>query len=271
MPNSACGRRSMFLTIPLLLTSLFAQADTTSITAEQSVPESHTETVTTELSAFDKARAALWHLEEAEWHRYETLLQGIRGSVSPATLSPIEVLGIHARNSEDRRRYAERWALMMREDAERILAFQQAYDEAQQRLFPDSQLIDTIKLMQQRSSFDTNAGAELRATDRVLFFTETRCIACDAVFDRLLSKLPAIAGMDVYLLDVSEGDEARIRQWASDRQIDPAWVQSRRVTLNFDAGALQHISATEDYPVTHRPVVLRLRDEKLSPLPASRF
>jgi len=38
---------------------------------------------------------------------------------------------------------AEQWAMMMREDAERILAFQRAYDEAHKRLFPNGVLIDT--------------------------------------------------------------------------------------------------------------------------------
>ena len=76
-------------------------------------------------------RAEQWGLDLTEWQRYKFLMQGIRGSVSPATLSPIEVLGIHARNSDERRRYAEQWAVMMRDDAERILAFQRAYDDAQ--------------------------------------------------------------------------------------------------------------------------------------------
>ena len=35
-----------------------------------------------------------WNLGEAEWTRYQTLMRGIRGSVSPTSLSPIEVLGI---------------------------------------------------------------------------------------------------------------------------------------------------------------------------------
>ena len=87
-------------------------------------------------------RADEWGLDVSEWQRYQSLLQGIRGSVSPATLSPLEVLGIHARSADERHRYAEQWAVMMRDDAERILAFQRAYDDAQRRLFPNGLLID---------------------------------------------------------------------------------------------------------------------------------
>ena len=53
---------------------------------------------TTPLTATDRARANAWGLSEQEWRRYKTLMRGIRGSISPPTISPIEVLGIHARD-----------------------------------------------------------------------------------------------------------------------------------------------------------------------------
>ena len=81
----------------------------------------------TSLSRTDIDPARVWGLSKTEWRRYRSLMQGIRGSVSPATISPIEVLGIHARDDAERRRYAELWAQAMWEDAERILAFQRAY------------------------------------------------------------------------------------------------------------------------------------------------
>jgi hypothetical protein len=74
-------------------------------------------------------RREAWGLSEAEWQRYLALMQGIRGAISPKTLSPIEVLGIHAETEAERRNYARRFARLMREeDAERLLAFQRAYD-----------------------------------------------------------------------------------------------------------------------------------------------
>ena len=80
------------------------------------------------------------------WRRYKQLMQGIRGSISPATISPIEVLGIHARDDAERQRYAEVWAHAMYEDAGRILAFQRAYDAATKRLYPNMSLIDISRL-----------------------------------------------------------------------------------------------------------------------------
>jgi len=270
MINKADGCRCL-LFFHLWAVMSFVAAAETGTSKEQPATVPLTERLRTELSTVDKARAARWLLEEDEWRRYRSLLQGIRGSVSPATLSPIEVLGIHARDPQERRRYAERWAMLMREDAERILAFQQAYDEAQQRLFPASQLIDTLKLRQRRSAFAQHQETKLTTTDRVLFFTEMDCVACDTLFDRLLTQLPMIAGMDVYLLDTPSGDEAAIRQWAEARRIKPEWVRSRRITLNFDDGALKTLSATHPLERTEPPLALRRRDNVLTPLSGSDF
>ncbi|MDZ7753293.1 MAG: hypothetical protein U5S82_16990 [Gammaproteobacteria bacterium] len=67
----------------------------------------------TPLTKNERARAGIWGLSLDEWQRYRTLMEGIRGSISPGTISPIEVLGIHARDEAERRRYAEQWAVMM--------------------------------------------------------------------------------------------------------------------------------------------------------------
>jgi integrating conjugative element protein (TIGR03759 family) len=245
-----------------------AQAETTE--RQASVTPS-VKTADTQISATEQARARVWGLDTVEWQRYRSLMQGVRGSVSPATLSPIEVLGIHARDQAERRRYAEQWATLMREDAERILAFQHAYDEAQQRLFPQHQLIDAIKLAMHQSQDKTGTDRALDSADRVLFFTATDCVACDALLDRLLTKLSTFDGIDLYLLDIAPGDEDRIRQWAGSRDIDPRWVHERRVTLNVDAGALDKLAGGIGNGSRQRPVVLRRRGDTLSPLSIARF
>ena len=225
----------------------------------------------TELDASERTRASVWALEADEWRRYRALMQGVRGSVSPATLSPIEVLGIHARDAQERQKYAEQWARMMREDAERILAFQRAYDAAHRRLFPQSQLIDASELALSPSKPAADNAVALEKADRVLFFTATDCGACDAVLDRLLAKLTTVAGLDLYLLDVAAGEEDRIRQWARTRKIDPKWVLERRITLNVDGGALKRLAATTGGGRDSPPVVLRRRGDAVSPLSIAQF
>ncbi|MCG8023950.1 MAG: TIGR03759 family integrating conjugative element protein [Candidatus Thiodiazotropha endolucinida] len=212
------------------------------------------------LSTSDRMRAQLWDLSETEWQRYRQLMKGVRGSISPATISPIEVLGIHARDEAERQRYAETWARTMYEDAGRILAFQQAYDEAVKRLHPNQPLIDISRLPGKSSE-----ATEFQSADRVLFFTRQDCPACDLILNKLLKRLDEISGLDIYLTDVPQGDDSIVRDWASIHSIDPAWVHSRRITLNHDGGALNKLTQGDG----EAPSLFRRRGEELSPIRAA--
>ena len=212
------------------------------------------------LSATDLARARLWDLSEVEWRRYKQLMQGIRGSISPSTISPIEVLGIHARDEAERQRYAEAWARAMREDVDRILAFQRAYDAAGKRLYPNEPLIDIDRLPGKAEETSV-----FQSTDRLLFFARPECPVCDVLMNKLLKRIDEVSGIDIYLTDVTPGDDVAVRDWASSHQIDPEWVRSRRVTLNHDGGALNKLTSGQG----EVPTVLRRRGEDLSQLRAS--
>lgn len=181
----------------------------------------------------ERERAEIWSLSETEWQRYQALLRGIRGSVSHSSLSPIEVLGIHARDSAERRRYAELWAIEMHRDAERILEFQRAYDDAVKRLYPGQRLIDPTRL------FGVDAPAvELRRSDRVILHVTLDCPSCDAAMQKAAERLNDVDGIDVFVRSTAnedpDVDAAAIRRWAKAQGIEPGWVKTRRVTLNVD-------------------------------------
>lgn len=214
----------------------------------------------TPLTEHERARARFWGLSAEEWQRYRTLMEGIRGSISPGTISPIEVLGIHARDDAERRKYAEQWAVMMREDAERILAFQRAYDEAGRLLYPDETLIDVARLLAQTEGYEA-----LQRTDRVLLFARPDCAACDALLARVLARVDRLDGVDVFLTGIPAGDEDAIRNWAAERGIRPEWVTSRRVTLNFEGGALARVAPGREA----LPVLMRRRGGSITPLSGS--
>jgi integrating conjugative element protein (TIGR03759 family) len=219
-----------------------------------------TAVIETPLSPSEAARAELWGLTETEWRRYRILMQGIRGSISPPTLSPIEVLGIHARDEAERRRYAEAWVQAMREDVARVLAFQRAYDEAGRRLYPGQLLIDPSKVPRPESK-----TPDLQPDDRLLFFTRTDCAGCDVLLARSLRQLDRIAGIDLYLVGLKPGDEPAVRDWAAEHDIQPDWVSRRRVTLNFDGGTLDRLGHGE----AELPLVMRRRGDEITPLAAS--
>ena len=215
---------------------------------------------TNTLSASDLARARIWDLSEVEWHRYKQLMQGIRGSISPSTISPIEALGIHARDEAERQRYAEIWARAMHEDVDRILEFQRAYDAAGKRLYPNEPLIDIDRLPGK-----TEETVSFQSSDRLLFFVRPACPVCDVMLKKLLKRINEVSGIDIYLTDVAPGDDVAVRDWASAHQIEPEWVHSRQITLNHDGGALDKLTRGQG----EVPYLLRRRGEDLSQLRAS--
>jgi integrating conjugative element protein (TIGR03759 family) len=241
----------------MLLIAVPALSQPVSSTRTEVSREISGEASETALSPTDLERSRVWGLSDAEWHRYQALLLGIRGSVSPENLSPVEVLGIHARDDAERRHYAELWARAMFEDAERILAFQHAYDAAARHLNPGLKLIDTAQL-----HATPIKKSDLRGDDRVLFFTGLDCPACDAVMAKLLERLDRIDGIDIYVTDAKASDDAGIRRWAEAHAIKVAWVRDGRVTLNHDTGVLSRIADGSTRP----PALFVRRQDQVSPL-----
>ncbi len=244
----------------VLLSSISVVAAERSHTQIKDIGQDDTSRVANILSESDRARARQWDLSAVEWQRYKMLMQGIRGSISPSTISPIEVLGIHARDEAERQRYAEVWARAMREDVDRILAFQRAYDAAGKRLYPNQPLIDIDRL----SGKPTKTSA-LQSGDRLLFFTRTECPACDMLTGKLLKRIDDVSGIDIYLLGLDPRDDVAVRDWASAHKINPEWVRSRRITLNHDGGALDRLTSGQG----DTPYILRRRGTDMSQLRAS--
>jgi hypothetical protein len=93
------------------------------------------------LTPQDALQAQLWGLSVDEMQRALVLAKGPRAAFSIANLSPIEVLGIHARTPAERRRYAEAFARAHHADVERVLAWNQAFTQAMQQLYPAEPVI----------------------------------------------------------------------------------------------------------------------------------
>ena len=220
-------------------------------------PALQTESISNALSPLARTRAELWALSPTEWQRYASLMTGIRGTISPANISPIEVLGIHARDLVERQKYAERWARLMHDDVERVLAFQHAYDEASRRLFPHEPLI-----AERAEASASPVGPDIAENDRVLLFVAPSCTACDTALATVLQRLDGIAGLDIYLSAVKTDDVSAVRTWAASHGIPPEQVKRGKVTLNFDAGTLKQLG----HEGTTLPIAMRRRGEAISPL-----
>lgn len=190
----------------------------------------------TQHRAIDEARLRRqqWDLSDPEWSRYQELMHGIRGSISPDNISPIEVLGTHARSDQERQKYAEIWARMRHEDAERILAFQASFQEAVQKLYPNEPVIDYERFKHSRPT-----QTHLDPGDRLLVFIKLKqCPDCQSLIQRL-SHHPQLKThqIDLYFVDTEpKKDDAGIRQWAQTQGLDAQRLKNRSITLNHDHG-----------------------------------
>lgn len=210
-------------------------------------------------SSTEYETSGYFELSSEEWERHQQLVSELRKYLSDATISPLEVLGIHAEDAFTRREYARRWARIVYEDTQRILEFQRDFDAAMKILVADQPLIDMSRLPSRA------AAPEIVPTDRLLLFVTLNCYLCSLAIETILDHLESFKAVDVYFTDITHGDETPIQTWASDHGLDQSLVEAGKITLNFDDGTLEEI-----YPRANNvPVLLRLRNGIPSPVSLS--
>ncbi|ALM54105.1 TIGR03759 family integrating conjugative element protein [Halomonas huangheensis] len=173
--------------------------------------------------------ADAWGLNQQEIQRYKSIMEGPRGTWSP-NLDPLMALGLEARSDAERQKYAELLVETERKRVEAELAFQRAYDDAWQRLYPGDMPVNSFTtkggIDATQSVFGHSAASSSPRLNVVVATQE--CVQCDATVKRLLS---TGASMDIWIVD-SEGSDDRIRSWAAEVGIPPDQVRSGSITLN---------------------------------------
>jgi len=175
----------------------------------------------------DAGLARQWGLRDDEFTRYRELMQGPLGTCSP-NLDPLSALGIEARSNEERRRYAELQVQAEARRVEKLLAYQRAYDDAWQRLYPNMQRVNLPSVVSGAVSGNGRGG----------------------VVQRLQS---SGTDFDLYMVG-SRADDARIRDWARRAQIDVMRVRDGSITLNHDGGRWLSLGLSGELPAMVREV-----------------
>ncbi|WP_342595594.1 TIGR03759 family integrating conjugative element protein [Salinicola lusitanus] len=183
----------------------------------------------TRLEQSSQRAAETWGLNQQEYRRYESIMEGPRGTWSP-DLDPLTALGLEARSQAERQKYAEKLVETERARVEAELAFQRAYDDAWQRLYPNDMPVNSFTTKggedAPQSVFGSNPSTSSQRLN-VVVATEG-CSQCEATMKRLLS---TGAAMDIWVVD-SNGNDDRIRSWAAEVGIPPAKVRAGTITLN---------------------------------------
>lgn len=246
----------------------------------------------TQLEATERGKANEWGLSLDEFRRSQSLLRGFTGSVADTRITPIEVLGIHARDDAERVRYAEKFARFMFDYADRAMKFEVAYQRAARRLFPTIpvQAIDanqsmrpTLQQVLQRTSDIESksvahsvtparastvvvpASGTQRSNDRLILFTGSDCAKCPHILQRAQARARQGTAVDVYVVGVTS--DAQLIQYARKIKLDPHLIEQGVLTLNRDQGAMSKI-----IPDTQRlPQLLRKRGDAITLLDAGQL
>jgi len=150
--NRTLSIAQLALSAAALSVSIFVQAaDVVSVQSSSIQTNSRTSSATTpqsnlasqaQIDQLEQLQAKIWGLNIEEVRRANWLMKGPRGSFSLSSISPIEVLGIHARNDAERRKYAEMFARALHADTEKVLAWANAHAEAMARLYPNEKVVN---------------------------------------------------------------------------------------------------------------------------------
>ncbi|MCW0331186.1 TIGR03759 family integrating conjugative element protein [Pantoea ananatis] len=207
------------LTAVLILLPLWALASTAQTPAVNSRVAPLQENTSSSLSTQQQAQQ--WGLSDSDWSRYQTLMKGERGIMSPG-LDPLTALGVETDNSAERRRLAELWVKHEYQRTEKELAFQRDVNAAWLRLYPETLAVN----------MGANAAGIAHDTQgRLALFLKENCSRCDA---RLAAVLADNRPVDLYLVGIDSDDG--LRAWAVKHNIPVEKVRSRQITLNHDNG-----------------------------------
>jgi integrating conjugative element protein (TIGR03759 family) len=192
-----------------------------------------------DLQQSGSAAADAWGLTEQEWSRFEEIQRGPRGYWSP-NLDPLTALGVEARNDSERQRYAELQVRLEAQRAERELAYQRAYDDAWQRVYPG------LLPLQGATTPLHSPVAGSPVAGRLHLFVKPDCPPCQQRVRELQSRN---ADFDLYLVD-SQLDDQLLRDWARQAGIQPVRVQRQQITLNHDRGQWQRLGKNTQLPAS---------------------
>ncbi|WP_404299140.1 integrating conjugative element protein [Alicycliphilus denitrificans] len=139
-----------------LLAALQLQPAGAQVRASQTIEASSTDAVgalaRTQLDDTERHIQQMWGLSNDEMRRAKILAQGPRANFSVERISPLEILGIHARSDAERRQYAERLARIFHADVERSIAWDREMQAAMARLYPNEPMVSYDGLPKVQSS-----------------------------------------------------------------------------------------------------------------------
>ena len=213
-----CLKSLLFLAMSIPILAIAASTDQTTLgsTVEETQSLNH---------------SAIWGVTQEDWTRYQQIMS-TKGHYLYKDLDPVTVLGLNARSSGERNRYAELLAKQEFANTQALILLDQAYNEAFKKLFGHLPIINPAEVYQAKASLSSVSPTNLQADpgDRYVLFASTNCDLCNSRVNSLLADLNFDVSIDIHF--TKQDTRKSITDWAGRMQISPAAVETGKITLN---------------------------------------
>ncbi len=197
---------------------------------EKPIESSSTRFSVAHFSLTQSQQANLWGLNSEQWQLYQTELQGPRGLWSPS-LNPLAVLGMRKGVSvSERNRLATQLVKIERARVKRELAFEQAYQTANLRLFGHIPLykVDTAAI----KAKNNHRGNTVANTHTLKYYLKPPCKRCRPQIQSWIKQGKSFA------LYIAANDKQQVQDFAKAMGISPLLVPSKISLHLLDKKAL---------------------------------
>ncbi len=181
------------------------------------------------LSEQQTHEASVWGLTEDEEKRYALLMQNRSGIYYRGLRqTPIDILGIHARNETERNHFAELAAKQEAQKVSKNIAWNNAFYKAYNKLYENIPVVGDFD----PTPYSPYAHKPLHLNDgETLYFFIKPDTAVKTVLMLLVDAIDATPNTRLHVLFL-ECDDLSIQLWANQHQVPQALVSSGRITLN---------------------------------------
>lgn len=213
--------------------------------------------------------ALVWGLSEDQEKRYVFLMQNRTGLYyKNIKLSPVEILGINARDNNERVFYAKLLATQEFEKNAKLLAFDAAYHNAAVELKEELKLPVIRDFDYSKYSPYNYKPLQLQNSDKLVFFI-SKGDGVKPIVSSLISEIKKNQSLQLNVFFVDKGlKDDEITKWAKSQNIPSDMVNSKRtVTLNHDKGQYEEIKIKNK----KTPLLILIRNGQSSVVNISRF
>ena len=198
------------------------------------------------LTPVQSHQAEVWGLTQHDEKRYVLLMQNRSGLYwKGSKLSPVEILGINARNLSERKRFALLYAKQLQEKMAKELAWQSAASQAKAKVNKGLPLIRPFDVSP-FSPYNYHA-VSLQPGDKLFLLTRLN-LDIRRVVSTLLADIQSNQQITLNIYFAGAPSSHGIQDWANNQSIPVSLVKKGDITLNTNEGPFSQFKNKKALP-----------------------